>query len=87
MFANNHKYKRYNAHVVMYKDFLNENKQMQRDSHIYWFKELQRRAEAENIQIELKKKRDVYIKHRMADKNIIKTNHLIIPALILSMGI
>jgi len=87
MFENNHKYKRYNAHVVMYEDFLNQNKQRQRDRHIRTFKDRQRIAEAENIQIDLRKKRDEYIKHRMADKNIIKINHLIIPALILSKGI
>ena len=87
MFQNNHKFRRYNAHIVSYKDLLNQNKQRQRDYHIYWFKDIKQRVEAEKCRTELRQKLEMDIKHRITDKNnITKTNHLIIPAIILSMN-
>lgn len=78
MFGNNRKLKRFNAHVVLYKDFLNQNKQRQRDSHIKWFKELQRKVVADKAKVEFRKKIE-------ADLNEIKSKgYISIPAIIIN---
>ena len=56
MFGNNRKLKRFNAHVISYKDFLNQNKQRQRNSHILWFKDQQRIASNDKLIIAFRKK-------------------------------
>lgn len=79
-----HKLKRYNAHVVAYKDYLNQSKQRQRDYHICWFKEIQLKLKAEKNNLETIKKNEEYIKNIMNDRNI---TNVILLALPLSMRI
>lgn len=84
---NNYKYKRHNAHIIAYKNYINQSKQAQRNSHILWFKELQRNSELDQYHIKLRQNSEELIKKQMADKNIAKTDYFKISALLLSMNV